>query len=274
MGKNSTIGGCCGFLSFLFLLTFLFITGFYSSKLYADSIECTPQIASGIDGGWVRKVVDGDTVHVWPNRLAVKNDQFISVRLLGIDTPETHYQGQDQGEVAYRATDHLKSLLRQGDPVKIVFDQEPCDFYRRFLGYIEYEGHDINAYQVMSGYAVNYCIYPNIARCEKYARLMGDSLDSRRSFLIRYPRAEVPYVWRMRIRNSAPNKFVTKVNSFKVYDPEFFERIKLALRLFFIDAQDVECPYFLAKRDGSCWNRDSQEQQNTGFTSDLFNSFF
>lgn len=268
MRINSAIGGCCRVLTVLFV----FVSGFYSLSLRADSIECTPQIASQIDGGWVRKVVDGDTVHVWPSRLAAENDQFISVRLLGIDTPETHYQGHDQGAAAYRATDHLKGLLRKGDRVRVVFDKEPCDFYRRFLGYLEFDGQDINAYQVLSGYAVNYCIYPNIARCEQYADLMGDSLDSRRSFLIRYPDAEVPYVWRMQIRDSRPDKFVTRVNAFKVYEPEFFERIRLALRMFFIDPQDVECPYYLVGRDGTCWNPEYPDHDQS-FGSQLFNSF-
>ncbi len=66
-----------------------------------------------------------------------------SVRLLGIDTPETNYYGRSQGEHAGNATDFLKELVSAGDIVRIESDQEERDKYGRILGYVFMDDENI-----------------------------------------------------------------------------------------------------------------------------------
>lgn len=91
----------------------------------------------------VVKVVDGDTLHV------IVNGQKESVRLIGVDTPESRRNkkaekdarrsGEDMeaiiamGKEAARFT---RSLVRKGVTVKIAFDVQQRDRYGRLLGYV------------------------------------------------------------------------------------------------------------------------------------------
>jgi endonuclease YncB( thermonuclease family) len=97
----------------------------------------------------VTKIVDGDTINVEPF-----DDGENSIRLLGIDTPETNYYGRSQGEHAGNATDFLKELISAGDIVRIESDQEERDKYGRILGYVFMDDENINVKLVAEGMAV------------------------------------------------------------------------------------------------------------------------
>ena len=82
-------------------------------------------------------IVDGDTF-------------YLSVRLIGIDSPE-------RNEDLYReASDYLRELLR-GRRVRIEQDEEQLDRYGRILGYVyvERDGEElfVNEEMVRRGYA-------------------------------------------------------------------------------------------------------------------------
>ena len=87
----------------------------------------------------VTKIVDGDTINVEPF-----DDGEDSVRLLGIDTPETNYYGRSQGKHAEDATDFLKELIGVGDTVRIETDEEERDRYGRVLAYVFKGDENIN----------------------------------------------------------------------------------------------------------------------------------
>jgi micrococcal nuclease len=104
--------------------------------------------------GFVRvlKVVDGDTVHVEVGGV----DE--TVRLLGIDTPESVDPRKDVECFGKEAGEHLKNLLA-GKNVKLISDptQPAVDKYDRWLRVLFSEDDtDINKQMVIDGYAYEY----------------------------------------------------------------------------------------------------------------------
>ena len=93
--------------------------------------------AYNLDNVRASHIVDGDTF-------------YLSVRLIGIDSPE-------RNEDLYReASDYLRDLLR-GRRVRIEHDRENMDRYGRILGYVYVERDDeeifVNEEMVRQGYA-------------------------------------------------------------------------------------------------------------------------
>lgn len=119
----------------------------------------------------VSSVVDGDTIR------ALVNGKVESVRLLGIDTPETkdpRKPVQCFGEAASKKMSEFVS----GKIVKLVSDptQGDRDKYKRLLRYVYLEnGTFVNGEMVKQGYAFSYKQYPTqkldeFNADEKYAR--------------------------------------------------------------------------------------------------------
>jgi endonuclease YncB( thermonuclease family) len=100
-----------------------------------------------------RHVVDGDTADflvscgfgIYP---------YITVRLLGIDAPETNRAESKEAGIAAR--ERLKELLPPGEPVELWTRPDP-DSFGRYLATIatEYED-DIGALLLREGFAVPY----------------------------------------------------------------------------------------------------------------------
>lgn len=70
--------------------------------------ETTPPTTSRQFSSSVKKIVDGDTIHLEKPVLGTTKVRFVS-----IDTPETNYQGDTQGYYAEEATRQLKYLCSQ-----------------------------------------------------------------------------------------------------------------------------------------------------------------
>jgi len=100
----------------------------------------------------VTEVVDGDTVRV-------SRDEVVStVRLIGIDTPETKDPRTTVQCFGHEATSYLKTLI-EGKSVYLHKDlsQDDIDQYGRLLRYIVLEdGTEINKKMVSEGYAYEY----------------------------------------------------------------------------------------------------------------------
>ena len=92
----------------------------------------------------IKKVVDGDTVHVF------FQDEVYKIRLTEIDAPE---RDQPYGS---NSTEYLKSLLIEG---KVDVDISGIDRYGRKLGRLYWRGMDINRELVSAGYAWVYDKY-------------------------------------------------------------------------------------------------------------------
>jgi len=103
-------------------------------------------------------VTDGDTFNV---RIAGKVE---TVRLVGMDTPETHDPRKPVQCYGPQAADEAHHLL-DGKQVRLVGDPTDSDRdkYHRLLRYAYLENGTLyNQYMVENGYAFAYIIFPNI----------------------------------------------------------------------------------------------------------------
>lgn len=107
----------------------------------------------------VVEVVDGDTIEV---RLAGARE---TVRLLGIDTPETVAPGQPVGCFGPEASERTKSLLPPGTEVRLTRDVEARDRFDRLLAYVVRADDElfVNRALLAEGFARPLSIAPNDA---------------------------------------------------------------------------------------------------------------
>ncbi len=111
--------------------------------------------------GLVTKVFDGDTIEL---------DGKYVVRYIGIDAPE--YMKKDKGEwiidpqpLGEEAKRFNESLI-QGKRVRLEYDSEKIDIYKRLLSYVFVRNELINARLIKEGLALAY-IYPDNVRYKK-----------------------------------------------------------------------------------------------------------
>ena len=120
------------------------------------------------------RVVDGDTLKV------IYHGQTESVRLIGIDAPESHENSKLDRDAHYNterkkalllagkeATLYAQSLVQEGDFIQLDFDKKKRDKYHRLLAYVYGKnGVFVNEALIQSGHAVLMTIPPNT----KFAR--------------------------------------------------------------------------------------------------------
>ncbi|HMA83921.1 MAG TPA: lamin tail domain-containing protein [Candidatus Thermoplasmatota archaeon] len=114
----------------------------------------------------VTRVIDGDTLVV-----RFSNQSIATIRLLGVDCPETSLQHNNPNE--YQNITNLSCLTYYGNQAKnyvisllnnsqisISFDEQAQkkDRYDRFLCYVTFESFDFNAQLVEEGYARVYTL--------------------------------------------------------------------------------------------------------------------
>ena len=128
---------------------------------------CTRTAAAPTDPGaaTVVEVVDGDTVVV---DLAGRQE---TLRLIGIDTPETVDPDQPPECWGAEASAHTKALLPAGTAVRLTRDVEARDRYDRLLVYVERteDGLFVNLDLVAGGWADDYPFPPNVAHQRDFA---------------------------------------------------------------------------------------------------------
>ena len=107
--------------------------------------------AKAQDIGVVERVVDGDTVVV---------TGIGSVRLIGVDTPETVNPQKPVEAFGREASGFLRRLVEQ-QRVRLEYDVERRDRYGRTLAYLYLEdGRFVNALIVSEGYGHAYTQFP------------------------------------------------------------------------------------------------------------------
>lgn len=124
----------------------------------------------------VVRVVDGDTIVV---HLAGRDE---NVRLLGIDTPETHKPDSPVECFGPEAAERLGSLLPKGTVVRLVRDVEARDRYDRLLAYVYRDGDGlfVDLAMVADGYAGTLTIRPNVAHRDELDRAAADAQAAQR----------------------------------------------------------------------------------------------
>jgi micrococcal nuclease len=107
----------------------------------------------------VERVVDGDTIAV---RLGGGQS---TVRLIGVDTPETVDRRRPVQCYGHEASAHTADLLPTGTPVYLVLDAEARDDYGRVLAYVyrAADGAFVNLDLAAGGFAAALRIEPNTA---------------------------------------------------------------------------------------------------------------
>jgi micrococcal nuclease len=115
--------------------------------------------------------VDGDTIHV---RAGGRVD---TVRLLGVDTPETHHPTKPVRCFGPEAEAYTRARLA-GRQVTLEGDVEPRDLYGRRLAYVSVDGHRFNDELLRKGYARLLVIPPNGAHARA---MLAEELAARRA---------------------------------------------------------------------------------------------
>lgn len=126
----------------------------------------------------VPRVVDGDTIHV------LRGGKDVTIRLIGMDTPEVDWYGGRAECFGERAGRFLQRLLA-GERVRLEFDRARIDPYGRTLAYVYLEDDRmVNELLVRRGYAEVTIFEPNdryepqLRSAEARARAAGAGLWS------------------------------------------------------------------------------------------------
>jgi micrococcal nuclease len=154
----------------------------------------TVALPAGDDASVVR-VVDGDTVVV---RLAGRDT---TVRLIGIDTPETKDPREAVQCFGREASARAGALLPVGAQVRLAYDVERNDRYGRTLAYVYAVGDPpgdhppgrgvfVNAALVRDGFASAYTYPPNVAHSDELVALQREASDAGRGLWRECPAPE------------------------------------------------------------------------------------
>ena len=168
----------------------------WSSARWRARLAVTPAVLAGLVGlvglvgitGCTRgtdttisvvEVVDGDTVVV------AYRSHHTTVRLLGIDTPETVHPTKAVECFGPEASAHLGQLLTPGTEVRLERDTEARDHFGRLLAYVHrLDGLFVNVALVEAGLARAQHIAPNdayrvaLAGAQRSAKASGAGLWS------------------------------------------------------------------------------------------------
>jgi micrococcal nuclease len=136
----------------------------------------------------VRKVIDGDTIE------AEIHGARQRVRLIGLDTPESHDNKRARAITdryntpiadiladGIAATHYTRALFEGACPCTIEFDVDRHDRYGRLLGYIyDKSSQMINEKILSDGYAYLLTVPPNVRYVARFKRAFGEARERRR----------------------------------------------------------------------------------------------
>ena len=128
------------------------------------------------NGITVVRVVDGDTIVA---RLPGGEE---SVRLIGIDTPETVDPRKPVQCFGREASERTKALLPPGTPIRLERDVEARDHFGRLLAYVHRvdDGTFVNLALAEEGYAQPLTIPPNVAYTARFSAAAADARQAGR----------------------------------------------------------------------------------------------
>ena len=150
------------------------------------------------------RVIDGDTIVLNGNE---------TVRLIGVDTPETKNPRKPVEVFGQEAYEFTKSLV-EGKKVRLEYDQDKVDKYDRTLAYVYLDdGTFLNAQIILQGYGHAYTAFPfkymeNFRNYERMARERGLGLWGQQE--------EAPAV-QQRTTTAAPKKSAASNENVTVY---------------------------------------------------------
>lgn len=124
----------------------------------------------------IAKFVDGDTF--WVKHPGGEDEK---IRFIGVNTPEARNTGRTQIEYFRKeASAYVKELLT-GKKVRLEFDVQRYDRYKRTLAYIFLEdGTFLNAHLVKEGYATVATYPPNVKYVDLFTKLQREARKNNR----------------------------------------------------------------------------------------------
>ena len=130
-------------------------------SLSVDSWALSPAPSLTRSTAHVERVIDGDTIQV-----RVDGTRY-TVRLIGVDTPETKHPTKPVQYFGQEASAFTKAAL-EGKTVMLQKDRtgDTIDRYGRWLRYVLLDGDNFNARLIRDGYAHAYRRFPFSKRAE------------------------------------------------------------------------------------------------------------
>lgn len=136
------------------------------------------------DKGEIVRVKDGDTYVV-----SVREEE-ITVRLIGVDTPESvapeeYYK--ENSEEGKEVSEIVKEKIKKGDTVFLEYDIEKNDRYGRSLAYVYFEdGEMVQEWLLENGYAQTMTIQPNSKYADLFASLQKEAMKAQKGLWADY----------------------------------------------------------------------------------------
>ena len=195
----------------------------------------------------VVSIVDGDTIKV-----ELSDETISSVRLLGIDTPETNFYHMSQGYYAEEAKKYLERRLPLESVVEVRTGEKLLGSYGRILGRIFFRGRDLNRALLRSGLAALYIIYPfDREMLRSYVEASTLAVEEGRGMFDREnPIEHLPYVFRIRVREGEPTRFVGDFDTKLYYPPYCLDNVPVSKRVFFASNKEALEAGFMRAEEG------------------------
>jgi micrococcal nuclease len=114
----------------------------------------------------VLRVIDGDTIEIEARYLPVELRQRLSVRLAGIDTPESGHRARCpyEANLAAQASAHVRAMIANARTIEL--DILGWDKYGgRIRGRMRADGQDISASLIAAGFARPYTGSQRLSWC-------------------------------------------------------------------------------------------------------------
>jgi micrococcal nuclease len=126
--------------------------------------------------------VDGDTI-----RVTLADGSSETIRLIGIDTPETKKPGSPIGCFGPEASHFTAALIPVGTPLALELDVEQRDRYGRLLAYVRRasDGLFVNETLASYGYAMVLTYPPNVAYADRFVEAVATARDQGRGLWVK-----------------------------------------------------------------------------------------
>lgn len=139
----------------------------------SEALPTVTQPAPAAETVPVVGVADGDTITV---EIGGKKE---TVRLIGVDTPETVHPSKPVEPYGPEASAYTKRRL-SGQQVRLEFDVEERDHYGRLLAYVWLGDELFNATMVKDGYAQVLTVPPNVKYADRFVALQREARENDR----------------------------------------------------------------------------------------------
>jgi micrococcal nuclease len=135
----------------------------------------------------VSRVVDGDTIELFNKE---------TVRYIGIDTPEA--RERQNSEWIYNPRPYAEEAkefnqkLVEGKSVRLEFDVQKRDKYKRLLAYVYSGDKMVNIEMVREGYAMIYTYPPNVKYSKRFLEAQKEARDNKRGLWFDLGKNKIP----------------------------------------------------------------------------------